>query len=228
MKIQTKTLISPVSHFILLKSGKTFYTASLLAITLGIFLLPKTALMATITPATIISLTNNERTHSGLNILTINEQLTQAAKAKAQAVLDSQTFDHTINGKRFSSWIKATGYQYSLVGENLAIDFVSSEGVMRAWMASPEHRANLLEDEYSDIGVGIAEGKFNGQNTIVVAQLFGDPLIKTAPIPENISLLNERISPWNEQLKTKNNYLSFYNIFLEKLSLLSDRQVAMF
>jgi hypothetical protein len=184
--------------------------------------------MATITPANIISLTNDERTRSGLNTLTLNDQLTRAAEAKAQAILASQTFDHTINGQKFSSWIRATGYQYSLVGENLAIDFVTSEGVMRAWMGSPEHRANLLENEYSNIGVGIAEGKFDGQNTIVVAQLFGDPLIKTAPIPENISLLNERISPWNKDVKSTENQLSFYNIFLRKLSLLNNRQIAMF
>jgi hypothetical protein len=227
MKTEQKSPFSLIPVFISAKSGKLSYTVSLLAITLGIFLLPKTAFMATITPDKIISLTNGQRNQAGLNTLQINDQLTQAAKAKAQAVLDSQIFDHTINGKRFSTWIKATGYQYNIVGENLAIDFVTSEGLMRAWMASPEHRENILGDEYTEIGVGIAEGKFAGQNTIIVAQIFGDPVIKAAPIPEAISLLNERISPWQGNNSASSAYLSFYHQFLGHLSLLAERKVAM-
>jgi hypothetical protein len=228
MKTQQKSLISPTSGFIWAKSSQLFYTISLFAVVLGIFLLPKTAFMATITPDKIISLTNSERTQNGLNELSLNNQLTSAADAKAQAILDSQTFDHNINGRKFSSWVKSAGYQYSLVGENLAIDFVSSEGVMRAWMDSSEHRANLLENSYTDIGVGLAEGKFRGQNTIVVVQLFGDPLIKSAQIPASITLLHERILPWQANNSAPKNYLSLYNNILEKLSLLTERQVAMF
>ena len=92
-------------------------------------------------------------------------------------------------------------------------------------MASPDHRANILENEYSDIGVGVAEGKFAGQNTVVVAQIFGEPLIKPAPIPENIARLNERILPWEN---VSPNYLSLYHNLFGNLSLLTARQVALF
>jgi hypothetical protein len=226
MKTEQKSPFSLIPVFIGAKSGKLFYLTSLLAITLGIFLLPKTAFMAAITPDRIISLTNTARNQTGLNTLQTNSQLTAAAKAKAQAILDSQTFDHTINGKKFSVWIKAAGYKYDLVGENLAIDFVTSEGLMRAWLASPEHRQNITEKEYTDIGVGIAEGKFAGQDTIVVAQLFGDPLIKTAPIPEEISRLNEKISPRIKNDSISSPYLSFYYQVIERLSSLTERRVA--
>jgi len=228
MKNSQKRANSPISCFFCLKLNKFIYATSLFAMMLGIFLLPKTAFMASITPDRIISLTNDERTAAGLNTLTVNEQLTGAAEAKAQAIIASQTFDHTIGGRKFSSWIRAAGYQYEMVGENLAIDFASSEGVMRAWMASPEHRANLLENSYADIGVGIAEGKFQGENTIVVAELFGNPLYKNPPIPADISLLHERILPWEKNNFSPKNYLSFYNNILEKLSLLTERQVAMY
>jgi hypothetical protein len=226
MKNLQKRANSPISLFYCLKLNKFIYATSLFAVVLGIFLLPKMAFMASITPDRIISLTNDERTAAGLNTLTMNDQLTGAAEAKAQVIIASQTFDHTINGRKFSGWIRAAGYQYEMVGENLAIDFASSEGVVRAWMNSPEHRANLLENSYADIGVGIAEGKFQGENTIVVAELFGDPLYKNPPIPENISRLHERFLPWNNSAPA--NYLSFYDGLLEKLSLLSVRQVAMF
>lgn len=228
MKKSQKRANSPISLFYCLKLNKFIYATSLFAVVLGIFLLPKTAFMASITPDRIVTLTNDERTQAGLSALNINDQLTSAAEAKAQAIIASQTFDHTINGRKFSSWIRATGYQYEMVGENLAIDFVSSEGVMRAWMNSPEHRANLLENSYTDIGVGIAEGKFQGENTVVVAELFGDPLIKSAPIPANISLLHEHLLPWDKQSSSPKNYLSLGSTLLEKLSLLRERQVAMF
>ncbi|MDD5527407.1 MAG: CAP domain-containing protein [Patescibacteria group bacterium] len=225
MKITQNRPISPNFVCISLKLNKFIRSASLFAIVLGIFLLPKTALMAAITPEKIISSTNEERNRAGLNILSSNDQLARAANAKAQAVLASQIFDHTINGKKFSSWIKDTGYRYSLAGENLAMDFVSSEGLMRAWMASPDHRANILENEYADIGVGVAEGKFAGQKTIVVAQIFGDPLIKTAPIPADIVQLNERIMAWKN---SPVNHLSFYYNLFGNISLLTTRQVALF
>jgi hypothetical protein len=228
MKTRDKSLISPVPGFVWIKSGKILRLTSLLVITLGIFLLPKTAFMATITPEKILELTNRERAKAGFNELKTNDRLILAAGAKAQAVLQNQIFDHTIHGQKFSSWIKAAGYQYGLTGENLAIDFVTSEGLMRAWMESPEHRANLLENEYADIGISVAEGKFAGQKTIVVVQIFGKPLIKTPLIPENISRLNEKISPWNEIERTFSNYSSFYRGFLGKLSLLSERRIAMF
>lgn len=227
MKNSQKSLISPVRGYIWKKSRQSFYAISLFAAVLGIFLLPKTALMASITPERIITLTNEERTQDGLNALTVNDELTQAANAKAQAILAAQVFDHTINGRKFSSWIKTTGYQYNLAGENLAIDFVTAEGLMRAWMGSPDHRANILEYRYEEIGVGVAEGRFDGENTIVVAQLFGDPLIKGAPIPASISRLNERIIPFEENNLTANEYLSFYRQFLNRFSLLTERKIAL-
>jgi len=228
MKIQDKSLISPVSGFFWAKSGKIFHITSLLVITLGIFLLPKTAFMATITPDKILELTNRERARTGLNELKTNDRLTLAANAKAQAILQNQVFNHTIRDQKFSSWIRAAGYQYALTGENLAIDYATSEGLMRAWMNSPEHRANLLENEYVDIGISVATGKFAGQNTIVVVQIFGDPLIKTPPIPENISRLNEKIVSWNGNIHPSPNYFSFYRGFLGKLSLYNERRIALF
>jgi hypothetical protein len=228
MKTQQKSLFSLILGFVSLKSNNLVRATFLFAAVLGIFLLPKTALMASITPEKIISLTNAERNRSGLSALDVDDQLTQAARAKAQAILDSQTFDHTINGKKFSSWIKATGYQYNLVGENLAIDFVTSEGLLRAWMGSPAHRENILNHEYDDIGVGVAEGTFAGQKTIVVAQIFGDPMVKAAPIPENISRLNERIIPWTDSDPSPGNYLSLYRQTLGKLSLLTEKKVTLF
>ena len=89
---------------------------SLLVIVIGIFLLPKTAWLADVTPEKLIELTNQERLAAGLNTLTANQLLTKAAWEKAQEILRTQIFKHNINGRKFSDWIQTAGYNYSYVG----------------------------------------------------------------------------------------------------------------
>jgi hypothetical protein len=162
-----------------LKIDKRLRNSSLIVIMIGVFLLPKTAYLSTITPEKIIEATNKERNKASLSALISNPLLEKAALAKAEAILDSQNFDHEIGGRRFSAWVKDSGYQYSIVGENLAIDFVTSEGVLKAWLNSPDHKKNIYNEEYQEIGVAVIEGNFQGQGTIVVAQIFGTPLKNT-------------------------------------------------
>ncbi|MFH1583435.1 MAG: CAP domain-containing protein [Candidatus Falkowbacteria bacterium] len=153
------------------------FKLSLLSMLVGIFLLPNLAYLSAITPEEIISLTNQERETAGLNVLTANQLLTQAAIAKGKAILESQTFKHNIDDRKFSSWIRDTGYNYSYIGENLAIDFVTSQGVVEAWKNSPLHKKNLLSPYYQEIGISAIDGKFQGQNTTVVVQIFGSPAV---------------------------------------------------
>lgn len=148
---------------------------ALIVIMVGVFLLPKTAHLSTITEEKIVELTNIERTSSGLPTLSVNDKLTAAAKAKAAAIIITGDFSHSINGRSFSAWVRDENYEYSIVGENLAIDFATSEGVLKAWRNSPSHLKNILNDKYEDIGVAVIEGPYQGENTIVVAQIFGTP-----------------------------------------------------
>jgi hypothetical protein len=195
MKKTQKRPVTPISSCICLKSNKFIYRASLFAFGLGIFLLPKTAQMAAITPDKILELINQERAESGLNNLQTDSRLTSAAAEKVKAILESQTFDHTINGRKFSAWVKNSGYKYSIAGENLAIDFITGEGVVKAWMASENHRKNILDEEYSATGIAIIDGEFNGQKTIIVAQIFGAPLLPIPPIPDDIARRQEILRP---------------------------------
>ena len=151
------------------------YLGSLMVILLGIFLWPKIAYLSAITPEKIIELTNEKRMENNLGALTANELLAQAAAEKAQAILASGQFQHNIEEKKFSEWIKESDYKYSYVGENLAIDFITSEGVLDAWLASNTHKKNILNSYYQEIGVAVAQGNFDGQNTTLVVQIFGTP-----------------------------------------------------
>jgi len=162
---------------------------SLLGILVGIFLLPNLAHLSAITPEEIIALTNQEREAAGLNTLTANQLLTQAAIAKGKTILESQTFKHNIDNRKFSAWIRDTGYNYSYVGENLAIDFVTSQGVVDAWKDSPMHKKNLLSPYYQEIGISAIDGKFLGQDTTVVVQIFGSPAVGSIkPLAQNSGL----------------------------------------
>lgn len=156
---------------------KLNFKLSLLSALLGIFLLPHLAYLSTIAPEEIIALTNQERQLAGLSGLTANQLLAEAAIAKGKAILAAQTFKHNIDDKKFSFWIRDTGYNYSYVGENLAIDFLSGQSVVEAWKNSPLHKKNLLNPYYRETGVAATQGKFQGQDTTVVVQIFGSPAV---------------------------------------------------
>jgi len=151
------------------------YTGSLLGILLGIFLLPQIAYFSDVNSEKLIELTNQERVKSGLNELTANQLLTQAAYNKGFDILKTQSFKHNLDDRKFSEWIRNTGYKYSYVGENLAIDFIANENIINAWLDSETHKKNILNSFYEEIGIAVVEGQFNNQNTILVVQIFGAP-----------------------------------------------------
>jgi hypothetical protein len=118
--------------------------------------------------------TNNVRKSAGLAPLTLNPQLTQAASAKAQYMFTKNFWAHVApDGKTPWEFITATGYKYTVAGENLAKNFNDSQGVVDAWMASPSHRDNLLKSSYRDVGFAVANGVLNGEETTLVVQMFG-------------------------------------------------------
>ncbi len=70
----------------------------------------------------------------------------------------------------------SSGYQYEFAGENLAKNFIFSQAVVDAWMASPSHRENILRNDYTEVGYAIVNGVLNGEETTLVVQMFGKPL----------------------------------------------------
>lgn len=130
-----------------------------------------------LTQAQIIKLTNAARTSNGLKSLTANSALNAGALLKANDMLSKQYFAH-ISPTNVTPWywFKKAGYNYTAAGENLAIDFTTSEDVVNAWLASPSHRKNLLNTQYKDIGVAVVDGKMNGVDSTVIVQFFGVPV----------------------------------------------------
>jgi hypothetical protein len=143
------------------------------------------AFSAAVTPANIIQLTNASREGAGIGDLTENAQLDAAAQAKANDMLANQYFAHTSPaGKTPWDFISNSGYNYIIAGENLALNFFTAESTEQAWMNSPEHRSNILNSNFENIGVGVSQGEYNGVAAIFVVQEFGTPLPESYAIQQ--------------------------------------------
>ncbi|MCL4359745.1 CAP domain-containing protein [Patescibacteria group bacterium] len=118
--------------------------------------------------------TNAAREANGLQPLSINGELDNAAAAKAQDMFANNYWAHqSPEGKTPWDFIVGSGYSYALAGENLAKNFSTSQAVVDAWMASPSHRENMLKTGYRDIGFAVVNGTLNGEETTLVVQMFG-------------------------------------------------------
>ncbi len=150
----------------------------------------------TITADNIISLTNQERESLGLNTLNSNSQLAAAALAKANDMFEKQYWDHFgPNGETPWQFIRAAGYTYVYAGENLAKGFKTAEGVHEAWMASPTHKANIVSENYKDIGVAVVEGTLFDKQTILVVQMFGNKTTEIYSPADDITQPEETTEP---------------------------------
>lgn len=134
-------------------------------------------LTATVYPAVLADLANKDRSESGISGLAWNETLEKAAKLKALDMSKNGYFAHTSpTGVAPWHWFSEAGYNFFYAGENLAIDFTESENVENAWLNSPKHRENIMNQNFTEIGIATAEGIYNGKNTTFVVEFFGKPL----------------------------------------------------
>ena len=151
---------------------------------IGPIALPSSSLYSSaITAKNIIDLTNQTRENLNLSKLKENDRLAKAAAAKAADMLKNQYFAHTSpSGVTPWEWIQGAGYRYRYGGENLAVHFEEAEDVEAGWLASASHRANIVNQNYTEIGVGVANGFFESVPTTFVVQMFGAPAVGSAPV----------------------------------------------
>lgn len=138
-------------------------------------------LVGTVLPAVVVDLTNDERADNNAAPLRRSATLDAAAKLKAQHMAQNEYFAHYApDGTTPWHWFDEAGYVYAHAGENLAIHFTDSAEVVEAWMNSPTHRKNIVDQKFSEIGVGTARGEYEGYKTVYVVQLFGTPAVPPA------------------------------------------------
>lgn len=116
----------------------------------------------TSTTTAILALTNRDR----VTPLTESSLLMKAAQYRAEFFCDNE-FSHYAGGLTPWNFFNAVGYDYRFAGENLAKDYAVPEQVEAAWLRSPKHRENIVNENYTEIGVGWACG--------ITVVLFGKP-----------------------------------------------------
>ncbi|MGL5756874.1 MAG: CAP domain-containing protein [Paraclostridium sp.] len=105
----------------------------------------------------VLSLVNVERTNRGLQPLKFSSELSKVATLKSQDMIDKNYFDHTspTYGSPFDM-MKQFGISYNAAGENIAMGQETPKEVMNSWMNSSGHRKNILNPDFTELGVGIA------------------------------------------------------------------------
>ncbi|MFB6585551.1 CAP domain-containing protein [Bacillus thuringiensis] len=106
----------------------------------------------------VVELTNAERAKQGLSALKINTELSKVARIKSEDMQKNNYFDH--NSPTYGSpfdMMKKFGISYTSAGENIAQGQRTPEEVVQAWMNSAGHRANILNNGFTHIGVGYVE-----------------------------------------------------------------------
>lgn len=155
------------------------------------------------TPVDIIDQTNRYRVEQGLPAMQTDPALMKAAQLRAQDMAKTQSFSHTVatTTPNVDNWsfFKKAGYPFQHAGENLAVDFTTATDTMKAWQNSPTHKKNLVDPNYSDIGVAVVPGVYQGRQTYYVVQFFGKkgakPRVVATPVSPQAVRTIQQVSP---------------------------------
>ncbi|MGW7469411.1 CAP domain-containing protein [Streptomyces xantholiticus] len=119
---------------------------------------PSTAAPASGDVARVVALVNSERSKAGCSPVTLNAKLTKAAQDHSKDMAAHRNMSHTgSDGSDPGDRITRAGYSWSTYGENVAYGYATPESVMAGWMSSPGHKRNILNCEFKEIGVGLAQ-----------------------------------------------------------------------
>ena len=130
----------------------------------------------------LLIITNEYRQQNGLPALTLNSELSQAAQSKASDMFAKNYWAH-VSPDGTTPWvfIKSAGYNYIYAGENLARGYNSAQDVVAAWMASPEHKQNILSSNYRNVGFAVETGNLTGEDTVLVVEMLGSTALAAVP-----------------------------------------------
>jgi uncharacterized protein YkwD len=101
---------------------------------------------------------NQSRAEAGLPALRVDDRLTQAAREHSQKMSNTRTLGHVLpKEKGVAERLGATGLHFSRSGENVGYN-TDFDGIQKAFMKSPPHRENILNPDYTLVGIGLVRG----------------------------------------------------------------------
>ena len=166
----------------------------------------------------IISGINNERVVMGFSKLNENALLNKIASKRMNDMFNLGYFEHTSpSGETVGDFAKNESYGYLVIGENIALgDFGSNAELVSAWMASPGHKANILNQNYLETGVAVARNYYQGNQTILAVQVFAKPS-KACPLPDENT--KSKVLIYNQTIQNLTNSANNIKIELEKMKI---------
>ena len=122
--------------------------------------------------AQLVALINAERTQRGLNAVSVSPLLMQEAEAHSQDMIDRNFVSHTNpDGQDPGDRLDSAGYDWLTYGENIGAGQTTAQDMLDGWMNSSGHRANLLNANFTEIGVGyVTGGRYGHYWTAVLAR----------------------------------------------------------
>ncbi len=166
---------------------------------------PQRPLASDLSQENILNAVNKERSLRNLVLLNTNGKLTNAAQSKSEDMQSRRYFAHVDpDGRYIWDKIVAAGYTpYIQLGENLAIEFYDTDSLMSAWMNSPTHRANIIQEGFKDQGMGLTFGNTqNGQYHSAVTNTFGaqnkpkpQPQPEPSPVVPTKPVIAQKVTP---------------------------------
>lgn len=166
---------------------------------------------AFLTRAGVANWTNASRAENILPALAANSKLNAAAMAKVNDMFARQYFAHVSPiGEQAADLADQAGYEYIAIGENLALgNFENDEVLVQAWMDSPGHRANILGEDFTEIGVAVRQGNFERHPTWLAVQIFARPRTACPSVDEElrsrIDTNESRLSRWQNEIDSLRN-----------------------
>lgn len=126
--------------------------------------------------AAVRCLVNQRRAAGGLRALRFDRRTANAAQRHSNDMVRRRYFDHTSpGGSDVADRVNATGMRWSSVGENIAVGQRTPAAVVRGWMRSPGHRANIMNGRFTVIGVGASRKGTRGFSGPTWTQVFARP-----------------------------------------------------
>jgi uncharacterized protein YkwD len=136
----------------------------------------------------IVYWTNVQRKENNLSALIENTELSKIAEIRVNDMFSNSYFQHVSpTGDSVSKIADRSGVEYIIIGENIALgNFDSSRSLVDAWMNSEGHRANILNKNYTNIGVASIDGIYEGRKVTISAQVFDKPISDCPVINKDI------------------------------------------
>lgn len=174
-------------------NNKSKLTITFTALLLAVFVVGygHTARASDITPENVLYLINKERVYYGVEPFRLDPDLNTAATIKSRDMIGRDYFEHYNFGLTPWDFIRNQSYNYLYAGENLAMDFQTSEGAVNAWMNSTTHRQNILSPDFDDAGIGVVKGIYTEdgktRETIMVTNMLGRKKPAIIEVLDNIA-----------------------------------------